>query len=139
MGGPRTGAKTQSTAGAASSARSVGPGRLPVGRRRWAAVTAYLLAGVILLNPRIMEYDVAPITLPLALIAWRFFARFTTTPKTLLCLAILLAAANGIAAFGWYIRKLVDGPLLVLIFAVGCWMLMRPVRKTGLQPLEIAR
>ncbi|HEX2743569.1 MAG TPA: hypothetical protein VHN16_04105, partial [Streptosporangiaceae bacterium] len=48
MGGPRTGAKTQSTAGAASSARSVEPGRLPVGRRRWAALTAYLLAGVIL-------------------------------------------------------------------------------------------
>jgi hypothetical protein len=49
MGGPRTGAKTQSTVrAAASSAGSVGPGRLAGGRRRWAAVTTYLLAGLVL-------------------------------------------------------------------------------------------
>ena len=42
--------------------------------RQWAPV---LLVGVILFNPRILEYDVAPITLPLTLIAWRFFAGFT--------------------------------------------------------------
>lgn len=85
-----------------------------------------LLTGVILLNPRIMEYDVAPVTLLMTLIAWRFFARFTSTTKTIVCLAILFAVTNGIAAFGWYIRKLVDGPLLVVVFAVGCWMLLRP-------------
>ena len=88
----------------------------------WAPV---LLTGVILLNPRIMEYDVAPITLPLVLIAWRFFARFTNTAKTILYLAILIAVTNGIAATGWYVRKLVDGPLVVLLFAVGCWSLLR--------------
>jgi hypothetical protein len=49
MGGPRTGAKTQSTArAAASSAGSVEPGPLPGGRGRWVAITAYLLAGVVL-------------------------------------------------------------------------------------------
>jgi hypothetical protein len=49
MGGPRTGAKTQSTArAAASSAGSIEPGRLPAGRGRWAAITTYLLAGVVL-------------------------------------------------------------------------------------------
>jgi hypothetical protein len=90
---------------------------------RWIPV---LLLGVILLNPRIMEYDVAPITLLMALIAWRFFARFTTTAKTMICFAILIAVTNGIAAFGWYIRKLVDGPLLIVVFAVGCWSLMHP-------------
>jgi hypothetical protein len=87
-----------------------------------------LLVGIILLNPRIMEYDVAPITLPLTLIAWRFFARFTTTVKTILCMGLLFAVANGIAAFGWYVRKLVDGPLLVLLFAAGCWTLMHEHR-----------
>jgi hypothetical protein len=90
--------------------------------KQWAPV---LLVGVILLNPRIMEYDVALITLPIALIAWRFFASFTTTAKTVLYLAIFFAVTNGIAAFGWYVRKLVDGPLLVVVFAAGCWTLWR--------------
>ncbi len=90
-----------------------------------------LLLGVILLNPRIMEYDVAPITLLLALIAWRLFARYGTPAKTLLCMAILMAVTNGIAAFGWYIRKLVDGPLLIVMFAVGCWMLVKTPKQIG--------
>jgi len=90
--------------------------------REWIPV---LLVGVILLNPRIMEYDVAPITLLMTLIAWRFFARYTSSTKTIVCMAILLAATNGIAAFGWYIRKLVDGPLLILVFAAGCWTLFQ--------------
>jgi hypothetical protein len=84
-----------------------------------------LLVGVILLNPRIMEYDLAPVTLLLALIVWRFFASFTTTAKTILYLAILFAVTNGIATFGWYIRKLVDAPLLIVVFAAGCWTLWR--------------
>lgn len=89
---------------------------------QWAPV---LLVGVILLNPRIMEYDLAPVTLLLALIVWRFFASFTTTAKTILYLAILFAVTNGIATFGWYIRKLVDAPLLIVVFAAGCWTLWR--------------
>jgi hypothetical protein len=84
-----------------------------------------LLAGVILLNPRILEYDVAPLTLFLTLIVWRYFASFTTTAKTILYLAVLFALTNGIAGFGWYIRKLVDAPLLVAVFAAGCWTLWR--------------
>jgi hypothetical protein len=84
-----------------------------------------LLVGVILLNPRILEYDVAPLTLFLTLIVWRYFASFTTTAKTILYLAILFAVTNGMAGFGWYIRKLVDAPLLVAVFAMGCWTLWR--------------
>jgi hypothetical protein len=48
MGGPRTGAEPQSTAGASSSAAPAELGGLPGGRRRWTAITAYLLAGVVL-------------------------------------------------------------------------------------------
>jgi hypothetical protein len=48
MGGPRTGANTQSTVKAASSAGSAERDRLPGGRRRWAALTTYLLAGLVL-------------------------------------------------------------------------------------------
>jgi hypothetical protein len=99
-----------------------------VSLNQWVPV---LLVGVILLDPRILEYDVAPVTLLLALIAWRFFASFTTTAKTILYLAILFAVTNGIAAFGWYVRKLVDGPLLIIVFAAGCWTLWR---QSGIEP-----
>ncbi len=105
-------------------------GSIPL--NQWAPV---LLVGVILLNPRILEYDVAPITLLLALIAWRFFASFTTTAKTILYLAILFAVTNGIAGFGWYVRKLVDGPLLIIVFAAGCWTLWR---QSGIEPTSSA-
>ena len=89
--------------------------------REWIPV---LLVGVILLNPRIMEYDVAPISLLLTIVAWRFFSRVATAKWTILCMALLVTATNGVAAFGWYIRKLVDGPLLIAVFAMGCWMLL---------------
>jgi hypothetical protein len=39
-----------------------------IAERRWLPV---LLLGVMLLNPRIIEYDAAAITLPMALVAWR--------------------------------------------------------------------
>jgi MFS family permease len=92
---------------------------------RWMPV---LLTGVILLNPRILEYDVAPLALLLALIAWRFFAEFTSPRGTMLCLALLFALTNAIAAISWDIHKLVDGPLLVIFFAAGCWDLLRTSR-----------
>ena len=57
-----------------------------------------MLVGVILLNPRIMEYDTAPIALPLALIAWRFVARWTTPPRTVLVLSLIFVLANAVGA-----------------------------------------
>src|SRR5580658_719574 len=48
MGGPRTGAEPQSTAGASSSAAPAELEGLPGGLRRWTAITTYLLAGVVL-------------------------------------------------------------------------------------------
>jgi hypothetical protein len=89
---------------------------------RWIPV---LLVGVILLNPRIMEYDAAPIALPLALIAWRFFRAFFQPGGTILCVALLFGLANAIAAVSWDVHKLVDGPLLVVFFAAGSWSLLR--------------
>ena len=92
-----------------------------------------MLVGVILLNPRIMEYDSAPIALPLALIAWRFFARWNTPSRTIVYLAFLFAVANSIGARGWAVRKLTDGPLLVLFFAAGSWNLLQLAREVGAQ------
>jgi hypothetical protein len=48
MGGPRTGAEPQSPARAASPGGSAESGRALGGRRRWAAIATYLLAGVVL-------------------------------------------------------------------------------------------
>jgi hypothetical protein len=85
--------------------------------RQWAPV---LLVGAILLNPRLIEYDLAPITLPLTFIAWRFLARFCSTPRTMLYLAIFFVAAT---AFGCFVHRLAYVPLLAILFAAGCWTL----------------
>ncbi len=82
-----------------------------------------MLVGVILLNPRIMEYDTAPIALPLALIAWRLLARWTRPPRRIACLSLLFLAANSVGTLSWNIRKLTDGPLLILFFGAGVWNL----------------
>ena len=93
-----------------------------------------MLVGVILLNPRIMEYDTAPIALPLALIAWRFLARWTGPPRTIAYLSLLFLAANSVGALSWSIRKLTDGPLLLLFFAAGVWHLHQLSRDAGHEP-----
>ncbi|MGH9595315.1 MAG: hypothetical protein ACRD3K_00815 [Edaphobacter sp.] len=90
--------------------------------RQWMPV---LLLGVMLLNPRLIEYDLAPITLLLALIAWRFLATFTTPLRIFLCLALLLVATNFIALQSWELGKLTQGPLLVIYFTVGCVTLLK--------------
>ena len=90
--------------------------------KQWMPV---LLSGVILLNPRVIEYDLAPITLLLALIAWRFIAAFTTPLWTILYLALLFIATNSIALQSWELGKLTRGPLFVIYFAAGCWTLLK--------------
>ena len=92
-----------------------------------------MLVGVILLNPRIMEYDTAPIALPLALIAWRFLAHWTRPPRMIAYLVLLFLAVNAVGTLGWSIRKLTDGPLLVLFFAAGTWNLLQLAREASHQ------
>ncbi len=90
--------------------------------KQWIPV---LLTGVIFLNPRLLEYDVAPLALPLALIGWRFLASFKLSSKTITCLLLLYAIANGIGLYNWDLRKLLDGALLVLFFVAGSWTLLQ--------------
>jgi len=89
---------------------------------RWMPV---MLTGVILLDPRIMEYDVATITLLLALILWRAASSFTSKAQaTVICWlsfvvlnAIVFLARNaGVQSSGW---KDIEGCLLVFLFAAG--------------------
>ena len=111
-------------------ARRFFAGHFPL--RHWAPV---LLVGVILLNPRLIEYDVAPLTLPLALIAWRFLRPLATARTAAILLTVLFLVANAIGLTGWDTRKLLDGPLLVLLFVLGVYTLLRAA-PTYAQPQE---
>ena len=84
-----------------------------------------LLIGVILLDPRIMQYDVVPVTLPMALIGWRFLAHFNPPARAMLLLALIFAIANYTAAQDPGTWKLIECILLVALFATGCWILLR--------------
>ena len=89
---------------------------------RWMPV---MLAGVILLDPRVMEYDVAPITLLLALILWRAASSFTGNARAVVICCLILAVLNaivllardaGVQSSAW---KNTEGCLLVMLFAAG--------------------
>jgi hypothetical protein len=84
-----------------------------------------LLTGTILLNPRIMEYDAAPIAIPMALIAWRFFTRAGITTRAVLNYLGLVLAANLVAvnvAGAW---KPTECLLLATVFSTGAWSLLQ--------------
>ena len=86
-----------------------------------------VLLGTILLNPRIMEYDVAPITIPMALVAWRFFGYGRGVKAAAIGFAILFAIVNTIAAHPFADRtwRPVEGLLLLFLFIAGAWTLFR--------------
>ncbi len=86
-----------------------------------------MLLGVILLNPRIMIYDVAVLTIPMALIVWRFFSGISRPARAMLYCVLFFIATN-LFILVWpaiLVWKSTDGALLVLVFAAGCWNLFR--------------
>ncbi len=96
---------------------------------QWAPV---MLVGVILLNPRVMTYDVAPLSVPMALIVWRSFSAVATGTRALIAPALFFMATNAIifvfpSMDAW---KRTEGVLLVAVFAAGCWNLLRSLRET---------
>jgi hypothetical protein len=92
-----------------------------------------VLLGTLLLNPRILEYDEIILTLPLALILWRFFATIAPTRTAITLSIATFFAANAIAYQNWQIWKLTEGPLLVTFFCIGVWTLLHLKQNT--QPL----
>jgi hypothetical protein len=89
-----------------------------------------LLTGTILLNPRIMEYDAAPIAIPMALIAWRFFTRDGITTRAVLNYLGVFLAANLVAvnvAGAW---KPTECLLLATVFSTGAWSLLQTSEAT---------
>lgn len=95
-------------------------GRLSL--KEWLPV---LLLGVLLFNPRIIEYDAAPITVPMALIGWRFLTSLTTPVRAGIAFGIFFAIANIVANVSWDVRKLVEAAVFLLFFAAGSWNLLR--------------
>jgi len=89
---------------------------------RWLPV---MLTGVILLNPRLMEYDAAPLALPMAILCWRMFSANRGMAATLFRVATVFFAVNLLAAHSWGFEKLTEGPLLVALFLFGAMTLVR--------------
>jgi dolichol-phosphate mannosyltransferase len=83
-----------------------------------------VIVGVVLLNPRLIEYDVAPLTLPLALIASRSLSHLQDRARLTWIFAGVLAFMNSLGLYSWSVRKSLDGALLVTFFVVGSWSLL---------------
>jgi hypothetical protein len=86
-----------------------------------------LLIGVILLNPRHIEYDLAPLTLPIALVGMRLLGWAT---RRVVCCTLwlgLVSAANvAIIEYGnGLVWRMSECSVLVVCFAGGCWQLRR--------------
>lgn len=112
-------------------------------REQWLPLA---LVGTILLNPRIKEYDIAAITVPMVLIGWRFLRSAFTLfqSEKFLSLQNDYSANNrpnpamAISATGWFVALNVIGGLLnwrqtelaILIgfLALGIWSLYRESR-----------
>ena len=82
-----------------------------VALRDWLSV---MLLGTLLLNPRIKEYDLAAMTLPMALIVWRLFAQRGPWWLRVVGPLLLLAAAQAVTDFAG--MKSAYGLLLVGLF-----------------------
>jgi hypothetical protein len=95
-----------------------------------------LLTGVLLLNPRIMEYDVASIALPMALIAWRVFARGNTLGRTILEMSLFFAFINAFSRSDWRSAECLS---LVGLFAAGSWNLYAQLQRAGYRSKVVAR
>lgn len=83
---------------------------------RWIPV---MLLGVVLLNPRIKEYDVAPLSLLMLMVLWRAFSHARTPALKVLGTASSLVAFNLIGATSDVMWKPVAGVLLVGLFVLG--------------------
>ena len=81
--------------------------------QEWAPV---LLVGVILLNPRIMEYDVAPLTLIMALVLWRVVGQGRELARTAVITGVVFAVMVTAGTRAWRPTECV---WLVMVFVLG--------------------
>ncbi len=86
--------------------------------RQWIPV---MLVGVIFLNPRIMEYDVAPITIAMAIVLWRVFRRLGTERAAMVGALLFLWVLGLYSRMDW---RSTECLLIVGLFAGGTWDLL---------------
>jgi purine-cytosine permease-like protein len=75
-----------------------------------------------------MQYDVVALSLPLALILWRFLQRRMPVPHGI---AAMLVTMGVVSLFGFEdldCWKLTEGWLLIVLFAAGAWDLFSDSR-----------
>ena len=94
-----------------------------IGQKMWLPV---LTVGVILLNPRMMEYDLLPVALPMGLILWRLLAKNNSLGRTMLAFALTTCMVNAFAIPAWMPTECL---VLVVLFAGGAADLVRVVRE----------
>ncbi len=93
-----------------------------------------ILTGVILLNPRVMEYDFAPLTLFMALMLYRASASLIGSTRAIVFSFVFFGVINtAVILIGpidpsYFYLRCVQGFLLVGIGAAGCWNLLRQTR-----------
>jgi hypothetical protein len=101
----------------------------------WAPV---MLIGTVLLNPRIKEYDVAILTLPMALLWYRLFGSAIGSKHWAAIIgSILLLALNVIAHVGngWIFTEMI---LMLALLAGGCRQLTRQKCKDNMAKPDVA-
>ena len=84
-----------------------------------------LLIGVILLNPRIKQYDAEAVTLPMAIVAWRLLAeRIRSRQRAAVAFFLLFSAGNALAAFAnaWDLTEMLA---IVSLFGLSMCSLLR--------------
>jgi hypothetical protein len=100
--------------------------------RHWVPL---VMLGAVLLNPRIMEYDVAPLTVFMTLLWWRFFNAGSTRGRAIVLMSVAFLAANAFAAVTWRPAACV---VAVATFFAGSWNLWRESRRHDRGSEEIA-
>lgn len=85
-----------------------------------------LIVGTLLLNPRHIEYDLAPLTLPLALLALRLLDRMSNRRLVMWLVFEHFIGVNVVLLLfaSIWLRSVACG-LIVGLFAVSCWSLLR--------------
>ena len=91
-------------------------------QKQW---TPVVLVGTLLMNPRIMEYDTAPMAIPMALIVWRFCGRGSSSTARLVKATVFFLAINVWPALQQAPRwRHMESLVLLAVFAAGAWLLL---------------
>jgi len=91
-----------------------------------------VLLAAVLLNPRIMEYDLAPVTFSMALVLWRALRMRNGEARSAVVLGSVFVALNGVAAILW---KPMACTALVASFLVG-WLSLKSKSGTSIEETE---